>query len=209
MTKYIQEQIAELKGRRNGITKNSDKWANLPVKIEEIDARIKELEEIDAKIADGLNTVQQLRDKARSLVGGNWKEIAKIDSFAMGIHSESQEKLNEYGLGAQSDKYNTAARTLPIPAKVVIDSIIDDYDGVGFIVQLSRIDNVEHFEVERGRVEDPKTSILAPPYPFLRTVKKLKFTDDDIVKGQRYFYRVRAVNRNGAGEWSEPLSRVQ
>lgn len=208
MTKYIQEQIAELKGRRNGITKNSDKWANLPVKPEEIDAMIKELEELDKKIDDGLNIVQQLREQARKVVDTNWKQITQIDSFAVGIHNDSPEKLNEYGLGFHSAK-NNAAKSLPIPAKVVIDSLVDDYDGVGFIVQLARMDGVEHFEVQRGRSEDPKALVLAPPYPFLRTVKKLKFTDDDIEKGQRYFYRVRAVNRNGAGEWSEPLSRVQ
>lgn len=208
MTKYIQEQIAELKNRRNGITKNSDKWTNLPVKADGIDAKIKELEELDKKIEDGLNTVQQLREQARNIVDENKKEISKIDNFVLGIHNESQEKLNEYGLGFHVGK-NNASRSLPIPSKVVIDSIIDDYDGVGFIIQLARIDNVEHFEIQRGQSTDSKALVLAPPYPFLRTVKKLKFTDDDVEKGLRYFYRVRAINRNGAGEWSESLSRVQ
>ncbi|HRH48838.1 MAG TPA: fibronectin type III domain-containing protein [Panacibacter sp.] len=51
--------------------------------------------------------------------------------------------------------------------------------------------------------------VLQPPYSHYKTTKKLTFTDDDVKRGQRYFYRVRGLDRNGYGEWSEPVSRVQ
>lgn len=210
MTKYIEEQIDELKKRKNGIVKNADKWVNMPVTIDIIDDGIKKLEDLDKSIDDGLQLVQQRRELARKEIEEQKKTIDQIDNFAFGLHKENPEKLNEYGLSAQSQKgAGGGSKNHSVPAKVVIDSIVDDYDGIGFIVQLSKTEGAEYYEVQRGRSDDPKTLVLAPPYPFLRTVKKLKFTDDDIVKGQRYFYCVRAVNRNGAGEWSEPLSRVQ
>jgi len=55
----------------------------------------------------------------------------------------------------------------------------------------------------------PGTTVLQPPYPFLKSTKKLVYVDDDVEAGVRYFYRVRAVNATGAGAWSEPVSAVQ
>jgi hypothetical protein len=48
-----------------------------------------------------------------------------------------------------------------------------------------------------------------PAFLHLATSRKLKYTDDAVEKGKRYFYRIRAINNQGAGEWSEPVSRVQ
>ncbi len=210
MAKYIEDQIAELKKRKNGIVKNADKWVNMPIKDVIIDAMIKTLGDLGKSIEDSVQELQQRRDLAHKEIENQKKTLDQIDNFAYALHADSSEKLNEYGLSAQAQKGGGGgSKRLPIPAKVVIESITDDDDGVGFIVRLGSIDDVEHFEVQRGQSEDPKALVLPPPYPFLRTVKKLKFTDDDIEKGQRYFYRVRAINRSGAGEWSEALSRVQ
>ena len=52
-------------------------------------------------------------------------------------------------------------------------------------------------------------TVLQPPYPFLRSNEKLQIVDDDVVSGNRYFYRARGVNATGPGEWSEPVSAVQ
>jgi hypothetical protein len=40
-------------------------------------------------------------------------------------------------------------------------------------------------------------------------IKKTSFIDDEVAKGIRIFYRVRAANTNGVGPWSEAVSRVQ
>jgi len=34
-----------------------------------------------------------------------------------------------------------------------------------------------------------------------KTTRKISFVDDDVVKGQRVFYKVRAVNPAGVGPW--------
>ena len=42
-----------------------------------------------------------------------------------------------------------------------------------------------------------------------KTTTKTPFVDDDVFKGVRYFYKVRAINAAGEGPWSEAVSRVQ
>ena len=42
-----------------------------------------------------------------------------------------------------------------------------------------------------------------------KTTKKTSFVDDEVPKGVRVFYRVRAANTNGVGPWSEAVSKVQ
>lgn len=59
------------------------------------------------------------------------------------------------------------------------------------------------------RLKAQKTGITIPAFTHLVTVRKTKYTDDDVAKGTRYFYRIRGINSKGAGEWSEPVSRVQ
>lgn len=39
------------------------------------------------------------------------------------------------------------------------------------------------------------------------STKKTSFVDDEVPKGVRVFYRVRAANTNGVGLWSEPLAK--
>jgi hypothetical protein len=39
--------------------------------------------------------------------------------------------------------------------------------------------------------------------------KKTSFVDDDVPKGTRIFYRVRAANTKGVDPWSEAVSMVQ
>lgn len=203
-TKYIQDQITEFKKRKKGIKNNTEVWTGLPISIEEIDAHIKELEERDQKISDALNVAQQEREKARVLVSKRKKNLEQIDNFAIGLHKDSTEKLNEYGI-----KTLGRSKATVYPHKTVIQNIIDDFDGEGFIIQIAPGNRADYYEVERGTVDHVSTQILEPPYPFLRTTKKLKFVDNNVVKGVRYFYRARAINTMGSGEWSEPMSRVQ
>jgi len=41
-----------------------------------------------------------------------------------------------------------------------------------------------------------------------KTTKKTSFVDDEVAKGTRIFYRVRAANANDRDAWSEAVSRV-
>ena len=68
---------------------------------------------------------------------------------------------------------------------------------------------IEKAEAIVAATDTTAATVLQPPYPFLKSTKKLLFVDDDVEAGVRYFYRVRGVNATGAGAWSEPVSRVQ
>ena len=70
-------------------------------------------------------------------------------------------------------------------------------------------DVADSYEWQKGQGTDPKDTSTIPPMSFFKQTSKTVFIDDEVLKGIRYFYRVRAVNRNGQGPWSEPVSRVQ
>ena len=91
----------------------------------------------------------------------------------------------------------------------MITSIVDDSDGEGFVVTWLSVPEADHYEIEKGVAAAITDMVLAPPFPFLKSTSKITITDDDVEKGRRYFYRVRAVNAAGTGEWSEPVNRVQ
>jgi len=206
MTKYITDLIDTLKERKAGIKKNLVLWKDLPVTEKIVEDAVKELQTIDDEITDLIDALQQKRMQARTLVKA--KEtglLAQTDSLAIGLHTADPTKLNEYGI-----KLRKPAEAKPLPAKSVIDSITDDDDGEGFVITIvSQGEIPDFFEIEKGMAPNADDKVLAPPYPFYKATKKLTITDDDVLKGKRYFYRVRAVNATGAGEWSEAVSRVQ
>ncbi|MCL5028927.1 MAG: hypothetical protein M1480_07895, partial [Bacteroidetes bacterium] len=47
---------------------------------------------------------------------------------------------------------------------------------------------------------------VVPEMKFFKATKKAAFVDDDVVKGVRYFYRVRATNTAGAGPGAKLLA---
>ena len=51
--------------------------------------------------------------------------------------------------------------------------------------------------------------ITEDSYFLIRISKKSQYLDDDVPKGERIFYQVRAVNSKGDGPLSAPVSRVQ
>jgi hypothetical protein len=65
------------------------------------------------------------------------------------------------------------------------------------------------YEWHKGIGSDPAKTDVIPVMTLFKTTKKITFVDDDVVKGQSVFYKVRAVNSTSEGPWSEPVSRVQ
>jgi hypothetical protein len=96
-----------------------------------------------------------------------------------------------------------------VPEKGVIRNVSDDFDGEGFIVEWEKLAKTDSYEIERGIAANAADVNTIPAFTHLVTVRKTKYTDDDVAKGTRYFYRIRGINSKGAGEWSEPVSRVQ
>ncbi|HEX3009574.1 MAG TPA: fibronectin type III domain-containing protein [Bacteroidales bacterium] len=144
------------------------------------------------------------RETARKLVDSYNVKLKNLENLIYGIHGEEPVKLADYALSLRRPSV-----TKPVPGKVMITSIRDDEDGEGFIVTWNSVDGANRYEIEKGVAPETSTVVLAPPYPFLKSTTKITLTDDDVVKGRRYFYRVRALNSSGAGEWSEPVYKVQ
>ena len=212
MLKYLQkikDQLTELKA---GITNNSADWAGQSDTPVTVQAEIDLLDTIDSEIEALKDQLAQKQIDARTLAGNKNDAVEIIKKRAIAIHATTPNKLIEYNITVLSGP--GAAR--PLPIKAIIKSVTDDDDGIGFkIAMQSQIKIVDFWEIQRGQIvaatgtDSPNTTVLQPPYPFLKSIKKLVYVDNDVEAGVRYFYRVRGVNNTGAGAWSEPVSRVQ
>jgi hypothetical protein len=204
MQKNIQEAINELQDLKKGVHAHNTQWASLPVTEKIIDDAIADLQAKGKAIEDAEIALTQTRLAGRIAVETAHNLAEQTTTLAEGIHKNEQGKLAEYNISL-----NTGRKAKTIPTKAIIESIIDDYDGVGFIIKIQSLDQAEGFEIEKSKPQDSNLLVLAPPYTHLKNVTKLAYTDDEVEKGKRYFYRVRGYNRRGYGEWSEPVSRVQ
>ena len=204
MLKYIQTVVDRLKGHKTGITGNLAKWEGQPDSPDTVQADIKELEDKDEEIEKAKDKLQQLRGEAHELSKAKDKKAGATEKRAIAIHADDPDKLIEYNIELRKE-----GETVPVPGKAHIGSVEDDVDGEGFIIRIAPLADADSFEVQRGVVGDPAVKVLEPPYPFLKTTRKLKIVDDDVEPGKRYFYRTRGSNRSGEGEWSEPVSAVQ
>lgn len=204
MIKYIQTIINELKSRVAGMKANPEKWTNQEVTVTMVEGYIKSLEDQSAAIEAAESALQKARDAGRKLEESLQVKQKQIDNLAYGIHAAEPVKLSDYGLTVRK-----SAGSRPVPVKCMITSIVDDSDGVGFVVTWLSVPEADHYEIEKGVAAAITDMVLAPPFPFLKSTSKITITDDDVEKGRRYFYRVRAVNAAGSGEWSEAVNRVQ
>jgi hypothetical protein len=200
----MQDIKDELTALKKGMVGNTAIWAGQPVTAVQIqmaiDAIATKSDEMDAAEV----ALQQKRAEGRKLVEQFTPMAKQASTLATGLHTTNPEKLGEYGIALPKN-----SATVPVPAKAVIASLTDDVDGEGFIITIQSLANVDTFEVEKGVTASADVTTLATPFSFFKNSKKLIFVDDDVLRGKRYFYRVRAFNRNGYGEWSEPVSRVQ
>ncbi len=125
--------------------------------------------------------------------------------MAFGIYADTPDKLVEYGL-----KPRKSPEKVPPPTNILAIEIQNDTDGEGFILMLAAKDPLaDSYEWQKGQGADPKDVNTIPPMSFYKQTSKSTIVDDDVLKGIRYFYRVRALNRNGQGPWSEAASKVQ
>jgi hypothetical protein len=204
MLHYIADLANKLKERSSGIEKNAAAWTDMPVTKAQVDADVALLVAADTAITDAENTLQQKQELARKLVEEKKTVINQIDSLAIGIHKNDPEKLNTYGISVKNSHSKR-----PVPGKAIILSIEDDADAEGFVINIQPLEHADYFEIEKGVSTSSTTLSLEPPFPLFKTTRKLKVIDDAVLKGVRYFYRIRGVNNKGTGAWSETVSRVQ
>lgn len=204
MTKFIQDLADELNALKKGMAANSAKWTGLPVTEANLQTAIDALLQKDDAIDSADNALKQARLEGRNLVQQYAPLVTQVSNLATGLHQSEPQKLGNYGIETRK-----AATTVPVPEKAIIASITDDADGVGFVVTIQPLPNADTFDIERGVAASADATALNTPFEHWGSSKKLSFVDDDVERGKRYFYRVRGFNRNGYGEWSEPVSRVQ
>ena len=204
MRKYIQEVFDRLKDLKAGIVKHATQWQGMPDTPEIVQEEMQELADADALIEDLQNDLRKAQKNARKLAESKDKRADVIQTRATGIHAEEEGKLIDYGIEPAAER-----QAKPVPSKVVIDSVTDDVDGEGFILQIQREVNSDFYEIEIGETTADVQS-LAPPFPTVRTTKRTKYVFDDVRPGYRYYFRVRGANASGRGEWSEvAISGVQ
>ncbi len=216
MLKYLQTVKDRLSGLKTGMANNAAAWASQTDTPATVQAEIAELENVDNEIELLKDQLKQKQMEARQLADQKRIAAQVIEKKAIGIHATSAGKLVEYNITVAAGP--GAAR--PLPKKALIKSVIDNKDGVGFRIFMQRQGGlVDFWEIERGEivptaiasnsVTDGATTVLQPPYPFLKSTKRLVYIDSKVVANVRYFYRVRGVNATGEGAWSEPVSAVQ
>lgn len=205
MTQFIQAAINRLKALRTGMNSNPGDWTNQPVTETQVSDKIEELEKADEAIDKAMDTLQESRNDGRKATDSGIKLANQTENLVLGIYANDLQKIVEYGL-----KERKPAQPKPIPGKAVVSSITDDADGEGFVLERQSLADAENYEWQKAEGTDPAvTNINDSQFKHYKTTKKVKFVDDDVKKGVRYFYRTRGFNPSGNGAWSEPVSRVQ
>jgi len=205
MKKYLQEIIQEIESMEKGVTTNPADWTNMPVTLVQITALKTDLIQSANAIETAEAAAQIARHDGLAKNANGLKLYNQAVDLAYGIYANNPEKLAEYGI-----KPRREPSKVPPPTSILAIEISDDSDGEGFNLMLTAKDPVAlNYEWQKGQGLDPKDMHTIPDMTFFKFTTKMQFVDDNVTKGVRYFYRVRALNRNGQGPWSEPVSRVQ
>ncbi len=205
MDKYIQRTIEELTGMDNGMLANPTDWASTPVTELAVKAQITSLSTKGQAVANAEQALSEARAAANAENKLAIKLAEQVIDLAFGIYAATPDKLVEYGI-----KPRKTPEKIPPPVDILAIDIQNDTDAEGFILALVAKDSVaDSYEWQKGQGADPKDTSTIPPMSFYKQTSKIRFVDDNVQKGVRYFYRVRALNRNGQGPWSEAFSKVQ
>jgi len=203
---YVDHQIEHLKMKKAGIIANPDDWTDTDITAVSVQSKIDVLELAKKIVLDNEVVLHNSRLAARKAA-----EVGKVDDDLLvlkvkGRYAANTEKWAEYGVDAHDAI--TSKKEAAVPAKGMIKSIEDGPDAEGFIIKGKAIQLVDVYEWQKGVGSIADANII-PVFVHLITNKKCKIIDDDVQKGIRYFYRYRAYNAHGFGEWSEPVSKIQ
>jgi hypothetical protein len=204
MIKYLANTANRLKSIQSGMTADAAAWedqtetpATLQVKIDALIAKEKEIEALKEQLA--------IKQAEAHRLSGDCEDYAdRVEALVVGVVGKSIENLTAYGIELRK----TGAKK-PAPSKKLLLTLKDDTDGIGFIVSVEPDSNADHYEWLKGMSDDPTKTDVIPELKFFQITTKAMFVDDDVPKGVRVFYRVRAINNSGQGPWSEAGSRVQ
>ncbi|MCX6158385.1 MAG: fibronectin type III domain-containing protein [Ignavibacteriae bacterium] len=205
MKKYILETLNRLNAFLQGMKKNPTDWTGEPVKSTDVQSSITDLT-TKGEAIDAAESASVIARHSGSLQNSESKSLlSQCETFAYAIYANQPDKLAEYGMKPRKDPSK-----IPPPTEVLAVVLEDDSDAEGFLIGIKARDkNADSYEWQKGQslVSTDLTNI--PQLFYFKTTSKISFIDDNIIKGVRYFFRVRAANRNGYGPWSEAASRVQ
>ena len=205
MLKYIVEAVTRLQKLKSGIVKNPTVWTGQAVTPETIQTTIDGLDKVEKESEDLQSELSSKHVEARNVSAAAEKEAGSITNLAIGLEKGNQEKLStEYGISMKKEAAQKSAPVTPLHI-----ALQDDTDGIGYIVSTQKDQSADNYEWHKGQGANPADTNTIPEMKFFKYTSKTTFVDDDVAKGVRYFYRVRAVNTAGVGAWSEAVSRVQ
>jgi hypothetical protein len=204
MLTYLSQERERLGSAKSGMEKNSAIWTPQSVQITDVEQMITRIDAKDAEVETAKQLLSLRQSEARELSGEACKLADKVDNLARGFHSGAEEKLIEYGI-----RQKKSAMPKKIPSDKLIITIEDDTDGEGFILIARYDSSADYYEWQKGYGTNAADDKTIPELKNFKTTKKTSFVDDEVPKGVRVFYKVRAANTNGAGPWSEAVSKVQ
>jgi len=204
MLGYLMEPKERLRVLKTGMANNTPDWTVKTVELPEVETILTRIDAKDAEVETARQLLSLRSTEARALSGEAVNLADKIMNIALGIYSGNEEKLIEFGI-----KKRKTAEPKPAPTKTLIPALADDTDGEGFVVSTQTDPNADYYEWQKGYGTNAADDKTIPELKNFKTTKKTSFVDDEVPKGIRVFYRVRAANTNGVGPWSEAVSKVQ
>ena len=205
MYKYLEKSLTRLKKIKSGIAANIAAWSGQLVTAEIIQADINEIEAMDNDVTNAEQQLTQKQKLARQLADSKMEKADSLELKIKGIHSEQKEKWIEYGI--EPEKTRTQRSVPELQLNLLIS---DDTDGEGFQLQVEKRDPAADIYIwEKGVGASAEDTGATPALVQFTETTKSYLVDDDVVKGKRYYYRVRAYNSKGYGPWSNVVSRVQ
>lgn len=197
----IRNRLVKLK---NGVSTHATEWTGQPETPVTIQTQITSVDTIQTEIDLLEHQLSEKKKAAHLLVTALDGDADVVEKKAIGFHATTPGELETYGIIARKPNEKH-----PKPSSTLYVDIKDDSDGIGFIVSTQVDAYADQYQFERGVATDPTDVDTIPPMKEFKTTTKTYFVDDDVEKGVRYFYRVRALNASGAGYWSNASSRVQ
>ena len=203
MLKYLTKLRDRLLGLLNGVNLYPSKWSGQPETPAEIQSKIEGIDALQEELNHLKTQISIKKKEARKLEKELVKYIKVIEKKATGFHAAEREVLWQYHI-----KLRKVKEKWHVPKAMLKPKIDYTKDGLGFVVSTNRDLLANGYEWERGEATNPQDMNAYPPMEYYKHSSKKSFADNNVKAGVRYFYRVRAVNRNGEGPWSVITSRI-
>jgi hypothetical protein len=98
MLKYLENISRKLNDIKSGMEKYSEKWEQIPENHNFVQSVIDEINFKNRQIELLRDELSRQYLEAREMKNEKMKIVARLEKRAIGVHADSPEKLNEYGI---------------------------------------------------------------------------------------------------------------